>query len=181
MEIGAVIAWMLIGLVALLALLWLWDRVAPLVGILYGLFAAPVVQTVKDFKARYLLMPEDRPVDYVDEDNEEPALSPVAPLVAATPQNPRNVIAMSATDRNELLLVAKAEALAALVKAGKVGETEGIKIVYGLSPSGSNSRYTAARDALKQALADLEPRRYRTTPEEEAAIQDRRAELGLRN
>lgn len=150
-----------------------------LLGVVHGLFIAPVVQTVKDFKERYLLLPEDAPGYYVDAEDEEVSPPPAPRPVAATPQNTGNVIAMSATDRNTFLLVAKAEALAALVKAGKVGETEGIKIVYGLSPSGSNPRYVAARDALKEALIKLEPRKYRSTPEEEAAIQDRRADLGL--
>jgi hypothetical protein len=42
-----------------------------LLGVVHGLFIAPVVQTVKDFKERYLLLPEDAPGYYVDEPLEE--------------------------------------------------------------------------------------------------------------
>jgi hypothetical protein len=90
-------------------------------------------------------------------------------------QNNNNGVAITQPDRNALLLFAKAEALAALVKAGKVGETEGIKLVFGVNPSSSNPRYTAARAALKDALIKLEPPKFNLTPEQ---IQARQA-LGL--
>jgi hypothetical protein len=124
---------------------------------------------------------ERRPIvgiRYVEPDEAPEREEPVAPPVATTATIDPQPIAMTTTDRNTLLLYAKAEALAAMVRAGKVGETEGIKIVYGLSPSGSNPRYTEARSALKAALGALE-RRYPTTPDEERAIQEKRSELGL--
>lgn len=78
----------------------------------------------------------------------------VAATTTATPTNP---IATPQPDSNALLLRNKAEALAALVHAGKVGETEGIKLVFGCAPSSSNPRYLAARAALKEELAKLQP------------------------
>lgn len=79
---------------------------------------------------------------------------PVAPRLATTATEEQQSVATLQNDSNELLLRAKAEALAALVLAGKVGETEGIKRVYGVAPSSSNPRYLAARDALKAAMAE---------------------------
>jgi hypothetical protein len=90
-------------------------------------------------------------------------------------QNNNNAIAITQPDRNALLLQAKAEALAALVKAEKVGETEGIKLVFGVNPSSSNPRYIAARAALKEELFKLDPPKFNLTPEQ---IQARQA-LGL--
>jgi len=70
--------------------------------------------------------------------------------------NDDNLIAMLQNERNQLLLVAKAQALAALVHAKKIGQTEGIKLVFGVSPSSSNKVYLAARDALQAELSRLE-------------------------
>ncbi len=74
-----------------------------------------------------------------------------------TMQKPATVIAITQNDpvpdSNALLLHARADALAALVLAGKVGETEGIKLVFGASPSSSNRTYLDARAALKAAIA----------------------------
>jgi hypothetical protein len=78
--------------------------------------------------------------------------APILPATTTTATS-NNGIAITQNDSNGLLLTAKAEALAALVKAGKVGETEGIKLVFGVSPSSSNPRYQAARAALKAELA----------------------------
>lgn len=80
----------------------------------------------------------------------------IAPA-ATTPQNNNNGIAITTNDNNALLLQQRARDLAAMVKAGKVGETEGIKIVFGEKASSTNPRYLVARDALKKALAELEP------------------------
>lgn len=97
------------------------------------------------------------------------------PPATTTLQNSNNGIAMPATDNNALLLQAKAEALATMVKAGKIGETEGIKLIFGVAPSSSNPRYITARAALKEELAKLDPPKFRMTPEQENA----RAALGL--
>jgi hypothetical protein len=92
------------------------------------------------------------------------------------PQNSNNGIAITATERNALLLHAKAEALATLVKAGKVNETEGIKLVFGVSPSSTNPRYQAARAALKAELAQtVNPYPQRTDAQQRA-----REALGLK-
>lgn len=50
------------------------------------------------------------------------------------------------------LLQAKAEALAALILAKKVTQTEGIRIVFGLTPSSSSRRYQEAVAAVKTAI-----------------------------
>lgn len=105
------------------------------------------------------------------ETDEEPAFSPAT----TSPQYSNNGIATPTTDSNALLLRAKAETLAALVKAGKVGETEGIKLIFGVAPSSSNPRYIEARAALKEALARLDPPKFNITPEQ----QQNREALGL--
>lgn len=84
--------------------------------------------------------------------NQEPAFSPAT----TTPATSNNGIAITAKERNALLLQAKAEALATMVKAQKVGETEGIKLVFGVSPSSTNQRYIDARAALKAELARID-------------------------
>lgn len=93
---------------------------------------------------------------------------------AAMPAQP---VAIDNNERNALLLAGRADALAALVHAGKVGETEGIKIVFGASPSSTNKTYQTARELLKARLARLAPEKYKLTPEQEAL----RARLGLRD
>lgn len=105
----------------------------------------------------------------VDDEIEDVVLS------TTSPQNNNNAIATPATDSNALLLQQRAADLAIMVKAGKVGETEGIKLFFGVSPSSSNPRYIAARAALKAELTKLDPPKFRTTPEIDAA----RDALGL--
>lgn len=73
-----------------------------------------------------------------------------------TPQPESNAIAITETERNALLLRGKADALAALVHAKKVTETEGIKLVFGVGPSGGSKTYQVARMLLKARLAELE-------------------------
>lgn len=60
-------------------------------------------------------------------------------------------------DNNALLLQHQAATLAKLVKAGVVGETKGLQIVFGVRPSSTSRAYQEARDALKAELAKLEP------------------------
>jgi hypothetical protein len=76
------------------------------------------------------------------------------PPTTTTPATSNNALQSDATQSNTLL-AGQARALAALVKAGKVGETEGIKIVFGVSPSSTNARYQAVRAALKAELDRL--------------------------
>lgn len=83
--------------------------------------------------------------------NDDPAFSPAT----TTPQNSNNALQSDAT-YSKGLLDGQALALAIAVKAGKWGETEGIKEVFGISPSSTNPRYIAARAALKSELARLE-------------------------
>lgn len=87
---------------------------------------------------------------------------------ATNPQHNNNRIATPATDSNALLFQQRAADLALVVKAGKMGETEGIKLFFGVSPSSSNPRYLAARAALKDELAKLDPPKYpQMTPEQQ--------------
>jgi hypothetical protein len=85
----------------------------------------------------------------------------VVPVVATTtdPQNNNGIATPNPPqgEGNELLLRGRAEALAAMVKAEKIGETEGLKIVFKVSPSSTNPRYQVARSLLKEELARLEP------------------------
>lgn len=115
-----------------------------------------------------------------EEDGEElepivvPAEIPATTMFAT----PAKVIAIDNNERNALLFAAKADALAAMVHAGKVKETEGIKIVYGVSASSSNKTYLLAREMLHARLARLAPEKYdRLTSEQEAL----RVQLGLHN
>jgi len=96
-------------------------------------------------------------------------------LTATKTQDNNNPIATPTTDSNALLFQNTAANLALAVKAGKMGETEGIKLYFGVSPSSSNPRYIAARAALKAELAKLDPPKFRRTPEQENA----RDALGL--
>lgn len=70
-----------------------------------------------------------------------------------TPETAETRVATGEIERNTLLR-AKAEALAALVAAGKVGETDGLRLVFGVSP-GSSAAYREAQAALKAALAAI--------------------------
>jgi hypothetical protein len=95
----------------------------------------------------------------------DPSLQADNSPATTTPQTSNNGIAMPATDSNALLR-AKAEALAAMVHAGKIGETEGIRLVFGVAPSSSNPRYLAARAALKEELDRLAPPKFRPLDEQ---------------
>jgi len=98
------------------------------------------------------------------------------PATTTTPQNSNNGVAITQNDRNALLLQTQAATLAAMVRAGKIGETEGIRLVFGVAPSSSNPRYIAARAALKTELAKLEPSPY---PQRTAEQQMQRELLGI--
>src|SRR5260221_12459979 len=95
--------------------------------------------------------------DQLLESNDDPEYSP-ATTTPATSNNALQSVALSSND----LLLGPARALATMAGAGKVGQTEGIKLVFGVSPSPTNPRYIAARAALKNELPRLEsPARFR--------------------
>lgn len=158
--------------------------VAIIVCILVVIFGQPLLALLIDYgvplvratRRRYVrvewpvIMSRVADEDADAESNEEPAFSPAT----TTPQPATTALQSGATDSNALLL-GQARALAAMVKAGKIGETEGIKLVFGVAPSSTNPRYQAARAALKEELAKLEPAKFHRTPEQEAA----REALGL--
>jgi len=109
-----------------------------------------------------------------DDDDQKSNDEPTFSSATTTPQPATTALQSGATDSNALLQ-GQARALAAMVKAGKIGETDGIKMVFGVSASSTNPRYQAARAALKEELAKLEPAKFRRSPEQEAA----REALGL--
>jgi hypothetical protein len=95
-------------------------------------------------------------------------------LATTSQQNNNNGIATSQPDDNVLLQVRAAD-LAKMVHAGKIGETEGIRLIFGCAPSSSNPKYITARAALKVELDKLvNPYPHRTTEQEQL-----RRELGL--
>lgn len=81
----------------------------------------------------------------------------VVDVTATTATTQQQWIATPQNDSNAVLLQRDAATLAKLVKAGAIGETKGLQIVFGVRPSSTNPRYLAARDALKAELAKLEP------------------------
>lgn len=113
-------------------------------------------------------MPADDPAVAGNDAAAEPPATTTAQPATSALQSP-------AIDRNGLLLEGQARALATMVKAGKIGETEGIKIVFGISPSSTNARYLAARAALKAELDRLSSSYPPLTPEQRRA----REALGL--
>jgi len=72
--------------------------------------------------------------------------------VAPTATTSLQTIAKPQNDDNELLLQGKAYALAVLVRARKIGQTEGIYLVFGEKPSSTNGRYLRARALLQEQL-----------------------------
>jgi hypothetical protein len=105
-----------------------------------------------------------------DEGKDDARLSLAKSPAATTQQNNNNPIAITQQNSNELLLQESARTLAIMVHAGKVGETEGIKMVYGVSPSSSNPKYIAARAALKKELAKLDPPKYTDLDEQSRPV-----------
>lgn len=110
------------------------------------------------------IMSRDRRAARAEKSNDDPAFS----VATTTAQVATTALQSGAIGSNELLL-GQARALAALVKAGKIGETEGIKIVFGLSPSSTNARYQAARAALKAELERQSNHYPNMTPEQKQA------------
>jgi len=102
---------------------------------------------------------------------------PVAETAATTATERNNAIATPQNDSNELLLRAKADALAAMIAAGKVTQTEGIKIVFGVSPSSSSPHYQQCRNLVRSRL-DGTPASSALRPLTPAQAA-RRRELGL--
>lgn len=80
----------------------------------------------------------------------------VAALPTTTATTQQQWIATPQNDSNALLFQQQVEDLAKMVKAGAVGETKGLHIIFGVKPSSSNPRYLAARDALKAELAKMD-------------------------
>jgi hypothetical protein len=103
--------------------------------------------------------------EYDDESDDAPVVVPPIATTTTTPATSNNRIATPQNTSNELLLRAKAETLAAMIHAGKVTQTEGIKLVFGIGPSSTNPRYQAARDATVAAVQRLKAAETTTYPE----------------
>lgn len=84
--------------------------------------------------------------------------------------NDEKLIATLQNEHNRLLLIAKAQSLAALIHAKKIGQTDGIKLVFGVSPSSSNKVYIAAREAVQAELARLASLDTETPEQAEARL-----------
>lgn len=110
---------------------------------------------------------------YVEDD--QPLYDDELPATT-TPQNKQQSVATPQNDSNALLRE-QARVLALMVRTGKIGETDGIRLVFGCVPSSSNPKYLAARDALKTELKILDNSYPQRTHEQDVA----RKELGLKS
>lgn len=132
----------------------LWAVVIGLGLVLVLANARGIYETVMGIALRYVAV--RRPLVASDDDEYEDDLSS-----NNNASNEQQSIAITATERNALLFAGQVDALAALVHAKKIGETEGIKIVFGVSPSSTNKTYLAARAMLKARLERLQSPDYR--------------------
>lgn len=118
-----------------------------------------------------------------EETDEGPEIE-VVEDVAATATDSAKPIATGQTAHNDALLIA---ALAKLIHAaeqkplaqGKIPQTWGLKLLFGVTPSSTSPRYLELRDMLKAELAHLdppEPERFPPLTVEQAATRDK---LGL--
>lgn len=78
-----------------------------------------------------------------------------APATTAT--TPATMIAIKQNTSNEDLLIAQVAVLAKLVHAKKIGQTDGIALVFGERASSTNQRYLLIRDLLHKELTRLAP------------------------
>jgi hypothetical protein len=117
---------------------------------------------------RYIMSTDER-----FEDDDRPLYANNSP--AATTPQPATTALQSDATYSKGLLDGQARALAIAVKAGKIGETEGLKMIFGVSPSSTNQKYITARAALKAELEKLNNPYPRRTAEQ----QQLREELGL--
>ena len=115
------------------------------------------------WRARYLMSRTET------DHRTEPPLHEDNSTATTTPATSNNGVATPQLDSNALLRV-QAVALAKMISAGKVGETEGIRIVFGCAPSSSNPKYIAARAVLKAELAKLNGPEYRPLDDKKQAI-----------
>lgn len=109
-----------------------------------------------------------------DEPSEDQDLPAEELPVATTPQPATTALQSDAT-YGKGLLDGQARALAIAVKEGRYRETEGIKAIFGVSPSSTNPKYIAARAALKAEIEKLNNPYPQRTQEQE----NQRRELGL--
>lgn len=116
------------------------------------------------------------------EDEELPMEDNVDELITsmATPDNqiaiPQNSVNTVLIDKTQALFQGKIEALAMLVNAGKVGQTEGLELVFQCSRSSrTDSPYHLARIALLPLITHPVPRFPALTEEQQQARED----LGL--
>lgn len=114
--------------------------------------------------------------DYDEWDDEESDTSKVVAAPVAGSNNngaiAQQPIAMPQNGRNALLHDGKVAALARMVVAKKVTQTEGIELVFGVKASGSNATYREIRDALKAELERLDHPQYPPLAEKERRVRE---------
>lgn len=97
-----------------------------------------------------------------ESEDERGVVGAVAPLA----KNGANVIATPQNDNNDAVVIA---ALARLVAAGKVGQTDAIKVGLGVAPSSTSVRYAEVRNAMRaevERLKGAEGAQFNLTPEQ---------------
>jgi hypothetical protein len=162
--------WQLLGLVVIMGLIWWWlarkpGAPPPMIflvarGLWWRLF--PALTTWHEVnqeraRARFVKQSQGAPLSHMSSDDE---WEEDDRAVAGTLQQNNNATTTDCNaelDNNDLLLRAEAATLAKLVKAGVVGETKGLQIVFNVKPSSTSTKYQEARDALKSELAKLDP------------------------
>lgn len=179
-NIDVVITFCVIGalLITALCCLWLWFR-----GKLYVYDDEPVATEVLSVAQparlnwlerifqrlvhRYFVLSSQEEEESEEGDfarSNNPAKSPAMMIIE--PQNSSNVS----------LLEARVEVLAMMVHYGKIGQTEGIKLVFGETPGSTHHRYQLIRALLKEELAQLDKPQFRDITKEQ---QEQIAQLGL--
>lgn len=114
--------------------------------------------------ARPALFRDDYVAGRADDQNDQGVVAHVAEP-ATRQQHP---IAITQNDNNDAVAIAP---LARLVAAGKVTQTDAIKIGLRVSPSSTSARYAEVRDALRrevEALNTAEQPQYHLTPAQQA-------------
>ncbi len=162
--------WQLLGLIAIMGAIWWWLARKPgapppmiwvaLQALWWRLF--PALSTWHETnqekaRARFVKSSDRAPLSHMSSDDDwEDDDRPVAGVLQQN-NNATTTDCKEESGNNALLLQHQAATLAKLIKAGVVGETKGLQIVFNVKPSSTSRAYQEARDALKAELEKLEP------------------------
>lgn len=162
--------WQLLGLVAIMALIWWWlsrkpSAPPPMIVVFFQALAWRMFPALSSWREETKRKARDRFVKSYGEGAPSPMSSDDGwddddQPVAGALQQSNNATTIGWNEEpgsNGLLLETQAATLAKLVKAGIVGETKGLQIVFGVKPSSTSKGYQEARDALKAELMKLDP------------------------